>query len=422
MIVDCHCHIFSKNDLTQDYRTAGRLVKRFQEIPLPEGRGGSDRFLRFMDHVLNYEAEHLFLKMRETYGEDYVAVPLMMDGTYVTTPAAEDFEKTSVMNRIGEQLKTPLNHLRNRPPEPNITHGRKDLFAHNFSTQMNELKRLKRIYPDHIYPFLGIDPRRNDHDLKGILMDLIKNRVGPGKTFSGIKLYTALGYSPTHPFLFKRDKHNPGLYQWCQKRGIPITVHFAPSGFAHINDSIRIKGDVYYPEAGEIVPGEELYAGGIMTFDSRFWHNSFVELVGERQLKLNHPLLWRKVLEAYPKLKINFAHMGGYGQAPYYIEGDPRGFWTASALEFLQDYPRVRVDLSNYHNQGRGRDILLDVKENIYDKLSRSCKKRVLYGSDFYMLYLMEKELNHYFERFCHYFGNQMNLIARENPGEFLNL
>ena len=38
MIVDCHCHIFSKNDLTQDYRTASRLVNRIQDFPLLEGR------------------------------------------------------------------------------------------------------------------------------------------------------------------------------------------------------------------------------------------------------------------------------------------------------------------------------------------------------------------------------------------------
>ncbi|MDC7219998.1 MAG: amidohydrolase family protein [Spirochaetales bacterium] len=422
MIFDCHCHFFSKNDLTQDYRTASRLVKRIHDIPLTENREGPDKVLRFMDHMLNYQAEHLFLKMRETYGEEYVAVPLMMDGTYVTTRAGEDYEKTSALNRIGEQIRSPLNTLRNKPSEPNLAHGKKDLFAHNFTTQMNELKRLKRVYPQNIYPFLGIDPRRDNHDLKGILMELIQERVGPGKTFAGIKLYTALGYSPTHPFLMGEGKVKPGLYGWCQKKGIPITVHFAPTGFAHINDSVKIEGDVYFPEAGEIVPGEELYEGGIMTFEKRFWRNSFNEMVEERQLLLNHPLLWRKVLEAYPRLKINFAHMGGYQQAPLYLEGDPRGFWTKAALGFLQDYSRVRVDLSNFHSSGPGPDLLEGVKGQIYDKLSRSCKKRVLYGSDFYMLYLVEKELNTYFSRFCRCFGNSMNLLARENPQSFLNL
>jgi predicted TIM-barrel fold metal-dependent hydrolase len=420
LIVDAHCHIFSKSDLTQDYRTASRLVKRFQDISLPEGRGGSDKILRFMDHMLNYEAEHLFLKMRETYGMDYIAVPLMMDGTYVTTRPDEDLEKQPVLNRIGEQIKTPLSHFRNKPLEPNLTHGRKNIFAHNFTTQMNELKRLKKAYPKNIYPFLGIDPRRNEYDLAGVLMDLIKERVGPGKSFSGVKLYTALGYSPTHPFLFHKDRKEPCLYQWCQKKGIPITVHFAPTGFAHIHDSIKIKGDVFYPDGAMIVPGEDLYRDGLMTYDTKFWHNSFAELVDERQNKLNHPLLWRKVMEAYPKLKINFAHMGGFQRAPLYIEGDPRGFWTKAALEFLQDYPNVRVDLSNYNTIGTGPDILASVKTQIFDKLSRSCKKRVLYGSDFYMMYLLEKELIMYYDRFCKFFGKDMDLIARENPMDYI--
>ena len=420
MIVDCHCHIFSKNDLTQDYRTASQLVKRIHDMPLPGGRGGSERVLRFMDHMLNYQAENLFLKMRETYGEDYVAVPLMMDGTYVTNRAGDDFENSSVLHRIGEQLKTPLSHIRSKPAEPRLAHGKKDLFAHNFTTQINELKRLKKTYPDNIYPFLGIDPRRNDNDLKDVLMDLVIDRVGKDKTFAGIKLYTALGYSPTHPFLYDRDRKKPSLYQWCQKNDIPITVHFSHIGFSHINDSIRIKGDVYYPDAGRIVPGEELYDNGIMPFRKKFWRHPFISVVKERQLKLNHPLLWRKVLETYPRLKINFAHMGGFDQVPLYLDKDPRGFWTKAALEFLHDYSRVRVDLSHFHNTGEGRDLLQDVREKIYSNLSRSRRRRVLYGSDFYMLYLMEKELGLYYDRFCNYFGKEMDLIARENPMDFI--
>ncbi|MBN2628129.1 MAG: amidohydrolase family protein [Spirochaetales bacterium] len=421
MIVDSHCHIFSKNDLTQDYRTASRLVKRFQDMPLPDKGAGSEKILRFMDHMLNYSAEHLFLKMRETYGEDYAAVPLMMDGTYVTHRAGEDFEKTSPLNRIGEQIRAPLAHIRGRVSEPNIAHGRKDLFARNFTTQVNELKRLKKAYPHNLFPFLGIDPRRNDDDLKGILMDLIRDRVGAGKTFSGIKLYTALGYSPTHPFLYSDDRKEKTLYWWCQRNRIPLTVHFSPTGFAHINDSIRIRGDVYYPDAGEIVPGEELYKGGIMKFHKKFWRHPFADLVEERQIKLNHPLLWRKVLETYPRLRINFAHAGGYRQVPLYLKGDPRGFWTRGALSFLSDYPQVRIDMSNFNNTLKGADMLQGFRENIYDKLPRSAKRRVLYGSDFYMLYLLEKELTLYFDRFCNYFGKEMDYVARENPMDFLN-
>ncbi len=422
MIVDCHCHIFSKDDLTQDYRTASQLVKRFHDLPLPERRAGSDRLLRFMDHMLNYGAEHLFLKMRETYGEDYVAVPLMMDGTYVTHRAGEEFGNGSTLNRIGEHLKSPLAHLRGKASEPALSHGRKDLFANNFTTQINELKRLKKIYGGQIHPFLGIDPRRNDDDLKDKLMDLVEERVGPGKTFAGIKLYTALGYSPTHPFLYREDRREKSLYAWCQRKGIPITVHFSPTGFAHINDSVRIRGDVYFPDAGEIVPGEELYKKGIMKFQKKFMRHSFADLVEERQIRLNHPLLWRKVLENYPRLRINFAHTGGYLQVPLYLKGDPRGFWTREALSFLRDYPQVRVDMSNFNNTLKGADMLQGFKERVYDRLPRSARRRVLYGSDYYMLYLLEKELTLYYDRFCNYFGREMDYVARENPLDFLGL
>jgi predicted TIM-barrel fold metal-dependent hydrolase len=420
MIVDCHCHLFSRNDLNINHRTTGKLVRKIQDSALPVKVGSSERVLRFIDHVLNYEAETLFLKMRDTYGEDYAAVPLMMDGTYVTRLPGEDLERTSPLDRLGEHIITPLAQSLGRPNEPNLNHGKRNLFYQNFTTQMNELKRLKKAYPNHIYPFLGIDPRRDEDDLKGKLMDLIKKKVGPGKTFSGIKLYTALGYSPTHPFLYNSNRKVSTLYYWCQKNRIPLTVHFSPTGFAHINDTNPVVGDVYHAPSGEIVPACDLFEGGVMTFEKKFFRHGFNDLVDERQHRLNHPLLWRKVLETYPRLKINFAHMGGYTQVPLYLNGNHAGFWTRYALDFLQDYSHTRVDMSNFNFSHRERNALEGVKNKIYDKLSRSAKKRVLYGSDFYMLYLMEKELTNYYDKFCHVFGKKMDLVARENPLAFI--
>lgn len=422
MIFDCHCHIFSKNDLSQDYRTTSRLVKRLNESGLTGKRWNTENIVRFMDHILNYEAETLFLKMRQSYGEDYAAVPLMMDGTYVTHLPGEEAERVTAVSRFTEQIINPLSQTLGMKPEPQLAHGRKDLFAHNFTTQVNELKRLKKKYPRRIYPFLGIDPRRDEDDLKGKLMELIKARVGKGKTFSGIKLYTALGYSPTHPFLYDRDRGKPTLYRWCEQNRIPLTVHFSSTGFAHINDKTPVKGDVYHPPSGEIYPAQELYDKGIVTYETRFFRHSFSEMVDERQHILNHPKLWRKVLETYPKLVLNFAHMGGYTSMPFYLQGHPKGFWTKAALEFLQDYPRTRSDMSNFIFPGSRGDILEGVKSNIYDKLSRSARKRVLYGSDFYMMFLMENDLNLYYSRFNRAFGKEMDRVARENPRDFLNL
>lgn len=44
-----------------------------------------------------------------------------------------------------------------------------------------------------ILAFEAVDPRRPG------IFELVREKVGPGKTFAGVKLYPSLGYLPTHP-------------------------------------------------------------------------------------------------------------------------------------------------------------------------------------------------------------------------------
>ena len=61
-------------------------------------------------------------------------------------------------------------------------------------------------------------------------------------------------------------------------------------------------------------------------------------MVKERQIYLNHPKLWRKVLEKYPRLRINFAHMGGNKQVALYANELDTGYWTKEILSLVYDY------------------------------------------------------------------------------------
>ena len=198
-----------------------------------------------------------------------------------------------------------------------LDNKKKNIFRDNYNIQIQDLTDLKKALPNRVYPFFSIDPRRESEFEHGVLGE-IKKHVGKRKTFTGLKLYTGLGYSPTNPVLYD-DTEKQSVYGWCQLHRIPITVHCGYGGFSHTLDRNIVHGDIFYPNAGEIIPMENIdkdlilkYEHGILNFD---------DMVKERQLYLNHPKLWRKVLERYPKLRINFAHMGGNLQVAKYASG-----------------------------------------------------------------------------------------------------
>jgi hypothetical protein len=99
----------------------------------------------------------------------------------------------------------------------------------NFATQLEEVKNIKRSYPDNFFPFLGVDPRH----LSGVaLRDWVKEKLTDGHQketgelytyFYGIKIYPALGFFPFDPALDE-------LYAYAQEYGIPIMTHCTRGG------------------------------------------------------------------------------------------------------------------------------------------------------------------------------------------------
>ena len=115
-------------------------------------------------------------------------------------------------------------------------------------------------------------------------------------------------------------------------------------GFSNTLNRSVIHGDIFYPNAGEVLPMEDVDKELILKYESGIFN--FNEMVKERQLYLNHPKLWRKVLEKYPRLRINFAHMGGNHQVAKYASGLSTGYWTKQILDLVNDYKYAYTDLS----------------------------------------------------------------------------
>ena len=433
IMIDAHCHMFTKSLFTPDM--AG-LVGGIRKKALPFFRNGfhmnnEENIAAFLDVADDETPETIYQKMKTEYGRDFIAVPLMMDMVY-TMERPADYEKeykltgrAKVLNDIKQKtIESQLRFLgwlgRKMSPDElsSSEHAKRiNFFRDCYEVQLKELMDLKEKMPNRVYPFFSIDPRRESMIDGGVLSE-IKKYVGKGKPFIGLKLYTSLGYSPTHPVLFEGPN---SVYAWCERNRIPITVHAAEGGFSNVLSEIKVEGDIYDPKLGDILPMKEYSEDMMLRYQTDILGNTD-EMIKERQLLHNHPRLWYKVLKAYPRLKINFAHFGGADQIKAFTHGSKKGFRCQMILDLIMKYPNVYTDLSCFYHSEQGDFSLKEFYQEIYKKLPRKAKRRFMYGSDYYMVLLFRPSLRGYMIEFEREFGDDFKIIANKNPIRFLGL
>lgn len=123
-----------------------------------------------------------------------------------------------------------------------------------FCYHFDKLSKLVSEREGELYPFLAVDPRREN-----MIDCIIEGEHILNGPFTGVKLYPRMGY---HPQCTPMDK----LYSFCEKERIPIITHCGYEGFP---------------------PFE-----------------------GWKYSDFGNPENFRDVLNKYPNLKINFAHFG----------------------------------------------------------------------------------------------------------------
>ena len=426
MLIDAHCHFFTKSMLAdrlrKDTTSLVKLSKRFtgtNNSPLVQG--ATD----FITTAMDNSPQDMYDFMKESYGCDFIAVPLMMDMSYAfISPEQERSKDTAVQKALDSIKSSNLNLSIGNFEKRYSTFERSvlgiDVFENSYEKQIEDLTEVKHALPDRVYPFFSIDPRRNNEFEGGILSE-IKKYVGKNKPFRGLKLYSSLGYSPTHPALYD-DSQGESVYGYCQRKKIPITLHSSIEGFSHFLDKNYVEGDVYYPKAGKCVPAESIYEDGIVKYEVNIPKLNYEDITEERLVILNHPIIWRKVLEKYPRLKIDMAHFGGVIQAYKYAHGDKSAFWSEYIEQMLNDFPNVYTDFSCYFEQDNNPDYLKVIYENVYKKMSRKAKNKVMFGSDYYMLDLYNTTPKDYIANFREAFGKDFKKISEENSLEFLDI
>ena len=418
--IDCHCHIFNKDVLINN-ATILRLLTTLPDILISDkavdkkynkiegNKTTIENIVNFLKTGLQASEASLFNEMDAVYAYDYAIVPLMFDLEECFNAANPDTGKSFIQDLLEkaihsiteiidafkddsnkdtgllEELKSLLQpHVDNKMP----TNG--------FEDQITQLTALKQANPDKIYPFFAIDPRREG------VVERFKTEIAEKGTFTGVKLYPPNGYSPTDKVFIDSD-----FYGFCAQKGIPIITHNSFGGFASLLDKIHINGDIYDETSGITYVDKDVDFVSIT--------KGFDNMVLDKGTKLNHPKLWRTVLEKHNDLKLDLAHFG---------HGNDK--WQTEIYNMLCEkkdngdlkFPNLYVDLSCYTE----KDQLKLVKEKFYDKAPEAVKRKFLYGSDFYLNLLTIDSLSTYLKQFKDVFGDDFPRIALHNPKVFLNL
>ena len=365
---DIHCHVFNKNVINR------KLASILQSLTLivdklnnkVEDEGITDALTAINDSLddLQTTSEDVYAVLDKIYDSKFVLTPLMMDLTYV-----DDNDGTNAQNRrhkrqvlrllilVREVLRLAIRHSLkkgNRRLLGNIMDGIQkqikkirraketdlDLFPErNYVQQIEELEQMSEKY-NNVKPFFGIDPRREYKDHKNLLELAKQKLLGSNPDFAGIKLYAPTGFSPTDPVLMGSDIQE-GIYSFCQENKIPITVHCSDSGFACFSRNVRINGLVNLNK--QLVH----YNNQILTFNTKTISRDAGDAISERATKLNHPSIWRKVLEKYPDLTINFAHFGGSTPLMQYVNYEIPENLQSMMIDDFEDEIEDQLSLEN---------------------------------------------------------------------------
>ena len=243
---------------------------------------------------------------------------------------------------------------------------------------------------------------------------LIKENVGKENAFRGIKLYPPNGYSPTDPHLFEKGNdfvEGQCLYEYCLNKNIPIMVHCSFEGFSTFVMNLEVWGDVYLNDkpTGEYIlttynQPEEI------TFESNIFKGGFKKSVRERAHVLNHPCIWKKVLEEFPDLKICLAHFGG--------ESDE---WRNRIADLMREYSHVYTDLSCTVD----KKVLEKIRDQYFSPSAPDpINDRIMYGSDYVLNMLSVKSFGDYYNHFYKaslFTGQQRENMMLHVPERFLS-
>ncbi len=276
IIHNCHVHTF-----TIDHVPRGLIPKSLGWLM---GR-------RFLQTVLIRAIRHLARLLHRPLWDRYA--------NFLATTAGKD--QRAVFDLLQARYKRGTRFVVLPMDLEQMGHGPA---AQGLDRQHAELLRLRADFPDAVFPFYAVDPRRPG------VADGLKRAFDAGGFF-GIKLYPNLGYAPDHRGLAK-------VWEFADDRRLPVMTHCSRGGM-HGYDA-----------------------------DAKAWLD---EASSERY---GAPRLYEPILKRHPNLRLCLAHLGGqvewnrFLQNPWYVGGQPqvKRSWLSDILDMLKEYPNLYTDIS----------------------------------------------------------------------------
>lgn len=385
-IINCHSHIFTLKNVPNGFvrglvkiarsKIGNKTVQYILSSVIPiDNKDILDRYAKFIKVGGNKSQKDIFDKMEGYYPANTKFVVLSMDMDFMGAGNAKE----------------------------------------NFTKQLKELAVLKADsrYKDRIFPFICADPRR-----KGI-HNLVKEYVEE-HGFAGIKIYPPLGY---YPFDDRLDK----VYRYAIEKNLPVISHCTPHGVFYlgtirkdwhrkdIQNKIHHNGNIYTSWFTNPLSGKTEKKKTI-----RFRRKNKRIICSKFSHPVNYEVLLNKYNGEFKNLKLNLAHLGGSQELYKYLsdhsnDKEKKRTWFSIIKKLIREYPNVYTDVS-YTLADKNLIPLISVGLLEHPDV----KKKVLFGSDYYMAniegdeYLFSMTLRHELKE------NKYKLIAHDNPRDFL--
>ena len=274
-----------------------------------------------------------------------------------------------------------------------------------YQGQIDQVIRLRRLYPDVLLPFLCVDPRMGTMEE---LTSFVKKYIGrhelpdgtsTTKPFVGIKLYPSLGFFPY-------DIRLSGVYEYCEEHDIPIMTHCTPSGAFFLG---KITPMMCMPEC---IPGSNplpptQFSGKNNDVDC----DNFLL-----------PSNWDCVLAKHPNLKVCLAHMGGTSEMWPEKSDGLRANWHEEVKRLISSHPNVYTDISYTLSDEKAdyrtwKAIETLLNDNLYSH-------RILFGTDYFMTEQEDAEEN-LAQKFVNWLLQRKQTVAikkltEDNPSSYL--
>jgi predicted TIM-barrel fold metal-dependent hydrolase len=230
-----------------------------------------------------------------------------------------------------------------------------------FERQLDGTAAAAAARPGRILPFIAVNPIRREHH--ALMVRAIEQRG-----FLGVKLYPSLGYRVDAPEM-------QDVFRYCDGADVPILVHASPGGFYK-------------------TPATAEYS---------------------------RPHHWAPILDRHPRLRVCFAHCGGW--AGFSGQDATHAEWWNELVALIGSYDNVFGDLAYHVDMMVGGDPERRYLDSLRELLADArFARRLIFGTDSWLVRLAISE-NTYWRWFESRLGEAaFAQIAELAPKDFLGI